>query len=170
MKIDVNTIPSFYQGYVRLVQRMDLIEALEYSRNEMNSLLNNIPHDKENFAYAVGKWTVKELLCHVIDAERIFVYRALCFSRNDKTNLPGFDENAYVPESNASSRDIRSIKEELSNLRASTLDFFKNCSPEMHLRKGTANNTEISVLVLGYIVAGHELHHLNVLKERYLSS
>jgi hypothetical protein len=169
MKIDVNTIPPFYQGYVRLVQRMDLIEALEYSRNEMNALLENVPQDRENFAYAVGKWTVKELLCHVIDAERIFVYRALCFSRNDKTNLPGFDENAYVPESNASSRNIRSVKEELNNLRASTLDFFKNCSAEMHLRKGIANNTEISVLALGYIVAGHELHHLNVLKERYLS-
>jgi hypothetical protein len=167
-KIDLSTVPVFYQNYVKQVQQWDVMNALVTSRDRMNDFLNQLPVEKQDYAYAPGKWSIRELLCHVIDAERIFVYRALSFSRNDKTNLPGFDENAYVPESNATHRSFVSIGEELNSLRASTIDFFKSLSPEMMLRKGIANNTEISVLALGYVVSGHEMHHLNVLKERYL--
>ena len=112
--IDLSTVPAFYQGYVKLVQHFDFIEAMTTSQNAMNTFLDELPSSKEDYAYATGKWTIKELLCHVADAERIFTYRALCFSRNDKTNLPGFDENAYVPESNATHRSILSIKNELN--------------------------------------------------------
>jgi hypothetical protein len=168
--IDIATVPKFYQGYVRHVQHMDVIDALIESRNNMNSFMDKLQPEKENYAYAAGKWTIKELLCHVIDAERIFTYRALCFSRNDRTNLPGFDENAYVPESNATHRNILSIRQELDNLRTSSLDLFKSMTPEMLSRTGTANNTQISVLALGYVVSGHEMHHLSILRERYFKA
>jgi uncharacterized damage-inducible protein DinB len=166
--IDISSVPSFYQNYVRQVQNLDVMDALRQSNEEMMRFINALPPEKENFAYDKGKWTVKELLCHVIDAERIFVYRALRFSRNDKNNLPGFDENAYVPESNAVNRSLDSIRDELRNLRTSTIDFFKSCDGEMMARTGFANNTEISVLALAYVVSGHEMHHLNILKQRYL--
>ena len=143
-------------------------EALIATRRQMNEIIDTLPPEKKDFAYAPAKWTVKELLCHIIDAERIFVYRALCFSRNDKTNLPAFDENAYVPELNASLRTIQSIRQEINNLRASTIDFFASCNEEMLGRSGTANNTRISVRALGYVVSGHAAHHLSILKQRYL--
>lgn len=167
-KINLEEVPPFYQTYVRLVMHMEMQDALVSIRNQTEELIASLPAEKEDFAYGPSKWTVKEVLCHILDAERIFVYRALCFSRNDKTNLPAFDENAYVPESNASRRTIRSIREELNNLRASTIDFFGSCSEEMLARSGTANNTRISVRTLGYVVAGHAAHHLAILKQRYL--
>lgn len=166
--INLQEVPAFYQNYVRQVMHMDMQEALIATRTQMNDIIDNLPPEKEDFAYAPAKWTVKELLCHIIDAERIFVYRALCFSRNDKTNLPAFDENAYVPESNASLRTIQSIRQEMNNLRASTIDFFASCNEEMLGRSGTANNTRISVRALGYVVSGHAAHHLSILKQRYL--
>jgi uncharacterized damage-inducible protein DinB len=165
--VDITTVPPFYQNYVKQVMELDVFDALKISRDEMNKYLASLPPEQLDYAYAPGKWTIKELLCHIIDAERIFTYRALCFSRNDKTNLPGFDENSYVPESNATQRTIFSIRNELNNLRTSTIDFFESCSPAMLERKGMANNTELSVLTLGYVVSGHEVHHLNILKERY---
>jgi hypothetical protein len=166
--IELETIPTFYQKYVATVQHLELKEALIDSNNKMMECLKSIDGLKENYAYAPGKWTVKELLCHIIDAERIFTYRALRFSRSDQTPLHGFDENKYVPESNASSRSLDSIREELVNLRRSTIDFFVHCNDTMLNRKGSANGTEISVKALGYVVAGHAMHHLNILKERYL--
>lgn len=166
--INLQEVPAFYQNYVRQVMHMDMQEALIATRTQMNEIIDTLPPEKEDFAYAPAKWTVKELLCHIIDAERIFVYRALCFSRNDKTNLPAFDENAYVPELNASLRTIQSIRQEINNLRASTIDFFASCNEEMLGRSGTANNTRISVRALGYVVSGHAAHHLSILKQRYL--
>ena len=166
--INLEDVPVFYQNYVRQVMHLDMNEALLRTRAEMNNLIGSIPREKEDFAYGPGKWTVKEVLCHIMDAERIFVYRALCFSRNDKTNLPAFDENAYVPESNASHRTLESIRREMDNIRASSLDFFNSCTEEMLVRIGTANNKQMSVLTLGYVVAGHAAHHINILKQRYL--
>ena len=168
-KIDLARVPAYYQKYVNQVLHLEVLEALEFSCDQFVNLVSSLPNDKFDFAYAPGKWTIKELLCHIIDAERIFAYRALCFSRNDKTNLPGFDENAYVPESNANSRTPRSIVEEFSAVRAASITLFKNLDEEAWLRSGTANNTEISVLALGYVVSGHLMHHISVLKERYLS-
>lgn len=167
-RIRIEEVPSFYQTYVRHVIHTDMHDALVTSGKAMDQLVSDISPEKENFAYAPGKWTVKEVLCHIADAERIFVYRALAFSRNDKNNLPGFDENAYVPESDASRRTVQAIRQELINLRASTIDFFNSCSEEMLSRKGIANNTEISVRALGYVVSGHAMHHLQILKQRYL--
>lgn len=110
---------------------------------------------------------MKEVLCHIQDAERIFAYRALRFARNDKTELPGFDEVQYTPESNAHARTLKQLIDELHRLRVTTFDLFNSFTPEMLSRSGKANNNLVSVLNLGYIIAGHELHHLEVLKSRY---
>ncbi|HNP96389.1 MAG TPA: DinB family protein [Cyclobacteriaceae bacterium] len=170
MLLNLDTVPHFYKNYVKLIEESDLLQALRASGHRSQELFHSIPHDKADFRYAEGKWTVREVLCHMIDVERIFMYRALRFARNDKTALSGFDENAYTPESNASGRDIKGLLSEMAHLRASTIDMFAGFSPEMMARKGTANNVEFSVVSQGFIIAGHETHHRKVLKERYFSA
>jgi hypothetical protein len=170
LRPDLATIPAFYKNYVELVKDFSLLDALRHSSQQCYALLLTIPEQLGEYRYAEGKWSIKELLCHVHDAERIFAYRALRFARHDKTNLPGFDENAYVPHSNAHTRSVKQIAEEGQRLRVTTIDMFSSFSPEMLRQTGAANNTEISVLNLGYIIAGHETHHCRILKERYLKS
>ena len=120
------------------------------------------------YRYAEGKWTIKEVLVHIIDDERIYAYRALRFARNDKTELPGFDQDPYAFYSNANVRSIESIIEEYEAVRMSTITLFNGFSDDVMLRSGVANNNEVTVRALGYHIAGHELHHLNILKNRYL--
>ena len=132
------------------------------------TLVRSIPEEKGEYRYASGKWTIKELICHMMDAERIFAYRALRFARNDNTPLEGFEENDYAPEANAQGRTIQQLADEMECLRKSTIDLFMSFTPLMLSRKGTANKTEISVLNLGYIIPGHETHHRLVIQERYL--
>lgn len=169
MLLNLESVPQFYKNYVKQIEETDLLQALRLSGFRTQMLIHSIPAEKADFRYAEGKWTVRELLCHIIDAERIFAYRALRFARNDKTNLHGFDENTYAPEANAGGRSLKKISDELTHLRASTVDLFEGFTEEMLLRKGTANNNEISVLALGFIIAGHEAHHRRILTERYLS-
>lgn len=161
-------VPAFYQGYVARVSHYELLEALEVSSDETARLLSQIPETLGTFAYAPGKWTLKEVLQHMMDAERVFAFRALTFARNDKTHLPPFDENAYVPESNAHAVSLTEMSGALERLRMSTLDLFRSLTPEMLKRRGVANNTEVSVEGIGYIIAGHESHHRSILIERYL--
>jgi len=170
MLLNLDTVPPFYKNYVKLIEETDPIQALRISGNRAQELLHSIPLAKQDFSYASGKWTIRELLCHMIDAERIFSYRALRFARNDKKELAGFDENAYAPESNASGRELKNILAEMAHLRSSTIDLFTGFSAEMLSRKGNANGTELSVASQGFIIAGHETHHLKVLKERYFSA
>jgi hypothetical protein len=165
---DPESVPIFYQNYVRRVQQYTLQEALNVSIQKYVDLVKKIPEEKGLHKYSEDKWTIKELLVHVLDAERIFAYRALRFARNDKTMLPGFEENSYVPESGANQRSISEIAESMRLIRMSTVDLFKTFSSEMLLRRGKANNTEVSVEALGYIIAGHLLHHCSILEERYL--
>lgn len=161
--------PSYYHTYISKVDATyDLISALERGEMEFLSFINTISADKLEYRYQEGKWTIKEIIIHLMDAERIFAYRALRFSRGDGTNLAGFDENEYVPNSGASERSLQSLIEEYKALRQSTLEFFRNLTPEMSVRTGIANGREISVRSLGYIIPGHEIHHMNVIKERYL--
>ena len=145
-----------------------MLDALRVSGTLTTGLILAIPEELGEYRYAPGKWSIKELLCHMMDAERIFCYRALRFARNDKTSLHGFDENTYAPEANAHARTLVQLAQECTHLRISTLDLFKSFNEDMLLRTGKANNTEISVLALGYIIAGHETHHRKVLQERYL--
>lgn len=170
MLLNLETIPPFYKNYVKLIEETDPIQAIRISGHRAQELVHSIPVEKQDFKYGEGKWTIRELLCHMIDAERIFVYRALRFARNDKTELSGFDENAYAPESNANGRELKGIINEMAHLRTSTIDLFSGFSTEMLSRKGTANKNEFSVASQAFILAGHETHHLKILKERYMSA
>ena len=165
----LEVIPPFYKGYVENVKEMDVLEALEHSSRQMMELFKSIPEEKGDYRYAEGKWSIKELLNHMIDGERIFGYRALRFARNDKTPLPGFEENDYAPEANAHARTVKQLADELHRMRQTTIDLYKSFTPEMLEREGTANNTALSVLNIGYVMAGHVIHHLKILKERYLN-
>lgn len=169
MLLNLDTVPPFYKNYVKQIEETDLLQALRISGHRALELLHSIPEEKADFRYAEGKWSIRELLCHMIDAERIFAYRALRFARNDKTPLAGFEEKEYAPEANASGRSLQKIAAEMAHLRSATIDLFEGFTPEMLIRKGTANKNELSVVALGFIIAGHETHHCNVLKERYLS-
>jgi uncharacterized damage-inducible protein DinB len=169
-KPDFDTLPKFYHHYVMQVHDQDMLQAMADSGKKMIALLKSIPEDKGEYRYAPGKWSIKELVCHMLDAERIFAYRALRFARNDKTELPGFEENDYAPEANAHSRTLAQLITEAENLRKTTLDLFVSFTPAMLQRTGKANKNEVSVVNLGYIVSGHETHHGNILKERYLAA
>ncbi len=170
MLLNLESIPPFYKNYVKQIEETDMIQALRISGHRMQELVHFIKEEKADFKYEEGKWSIRELLCHIIDAERIFAYRALTFARNDKTNLPGFDENAYAPEANAAGRSLKKIADEMAHLRVATIDMFESFAPEMLARKGMANSNELSVASLAFIIAGHETHHRKVLMERYLSA
>jgi uncharacterized damage-inducible protein DinB len=169
MLLNLETVPSFYKNYVKQIEETDLLQALRISGHRALELVHSIPEEKADYRYAEGKWSIRELLCHMIDGERIFTYRALRFARNDKTPLAGFEENDYALQANASGRSLQKIVAEMAHLRSATIDLFEGFTPEMLTRKGTANKNELSVIALGFIIAGHETHHCNILKERYLS-
>ena len=169
MLLNLDTIPHFYKNYVKQIEETDLLQALRISGHRMVEVVHSIPVSKQDYRYADGKWSVRELLCHVIDCERIFAYRALRFARNDRTPLEGFEENDYAPQANAQNRSLGSIADEMARVRASTIDLYQSFSPEMIMRKGAANKNEISVMALAFIIAGHETHHRKVLVERYLT-
>ena len=170
MFLNLETIPAFYKGYVKRVTHPDVLQALRISGYRTMELIHSIPELRADFRYAEGKWSIREVLCQMMDAERIFSYRALRFARNDKTALPGFDENEYAKYLNATGRSLTQIGDEMQHLRTSTVDLFESFNEEMLTRKGTASNNELSVVALGIIIAGHETHHCKVLKERYLNA
>lgn len=159
---------SFYAGYVQLAEGTDMLKNLQETERTTVTLLENLSETQWLHRYAPGKWSIKELIVHVIDAERIFACRALRIARADTTPLPGFDQNVYVPVSNADNRTARSIIEEYQTVRAATLSLFQNFTDEMWDRVGTASDNPVSVRALAYIIAGHETHHINIIKERYL--
>lgn len=169
MILNLDTVPHFYKNYVKQIEETDLLQALRISGHRALELVHSIPEEKADLRYAPEKWSIRELLCHMLDAERIFAYRALRFARLDKTPLAGWDENTYAPQANAAGRTMQKIAVEMAHLRSSTIDLFESFTPEMLTRKGMANNNELSVIALGFIIAGHETHHCQVLKDRYLS-
>lgn len=170
MFLNLDSVPHFYKNYVKHIEQPDVISALRFSGYRIQELVHAIPERLADHRYAEGKWSVREVLCHIIDAERIFAYRALRFSRNDQTPLAPFDENTYAPMANATGRTLRKIADEMQHLRLSTIDLYEGFTAEMLVRKGKVGENELSVVALGFIIAGHETHHLNILKERYLSA
>lgn len=134
----------------------------------MKNFILSLPEHKLRYRYAPGKWTVKETLVHIMDTERIFAYRALRFARNDATALPGYEQNDYVPYSRANERSLTDILQEYGTVREATLSLFESFNEEEFLRKGIANGNPASVRALAYQIAGHELHHINIIKERYV--
>jgi hypothetical protein len=158
----------YYARYIDRVPDGDLIALLRDQLMDTVALLRGVPADREDFAYAEGKWTIKEVVGHIIDVERVMAYRALTFARNDATPLPGFDENSWVPAGNFGARTLTDLVEELQLVRAATVHFAKNLDDAMLARRGLANGQGVSVRALLYIIAGHERHHLALFRERYL--
>lgn len=168
-QLSTNEYATFYANYIAQVSdEYTLIEELEISLHRFIKFVQDIPMDKFDYRYAEGKWTIKDIIQHLIDAERIFAYRALRFARNDKTNLPGFEENDYVNEANANKRSIMELLTELSAVRHATIYLFKTFNDEHLKRVGVASNNEMSVRALGFVIIGHQNHHQQIFVERYL--
>lgn len=164
-----NEYAPYFEQYLQLVnQEKSIVENLVASQNDFEQTLRNIDASKHNFAYDKGKWTLKELTQHTIDTERVFTYRALCFARNDKTDLPGFDQDIFTQNDNANQREFDELLNEMMVVRESSIALFKSFSDEVFQRIGVASNNKMSVRALGYLFSGHQIHHLNIVKERYL--
>ena len=167
-KPHTGTYAPYFDRYIILVAEDNIAEAFNKQEEIINSFFLSIPAEKHNYSYAPGKWNLKELFQHIIDAERVFQYRALCVARGEKQSLPGFDENDYVNASNAGNRNWESLCNELKMVRASSKILFESFSPDALLREGMANNATCTANAIGFISAGHLQHHVNIIKERYL--
>jgi hypothetical protein len=158
----------FYASYVSQVPDGDVVEALIGGVEIAAALLHDATEEQANRAYAAGKWTLKEVVLHCADAERVFGYRALRIGRGDATELPGWDEQAYAPASGANARPLESLLDELESVRESTVTLFEGLPAEAWTRSGRANGLSVSVRALAWITAGHLLHHLEIIQDRYL--
>ena len=161
--------PAFFRGYINNVPGNDLVALLRAPMANAISMWRSFPQEKEMYRYAEGKWTPREMLVHIIDTERIMQYRALCIARGEKQSLPGFEEDDYVRNANANERPIAALFAELTTVRLATQSLFENAIADSDmLRTGTANGKSITPRALAWVIFGHELHHISILKERYL--
>jgi hypothetical protein len=158
---------AYYGAYISQVPDGNLLSQLEQQGRETAALLRGVDEKKSQHRYAPGKWTIREVVGHIIDAERVFTYRAVTFARGDATPLPSFDENGWAKTSNASRRSMADLISELEAVRAATIALFRGFSEAEFVRTGTASNNPFTVRALAYIVAGHERHHVKILQERY---
>jgi hypothetical protein len=160
--------PAYYQPYLQTLGEATLLELMERQMGNFPEFINSIPEDLWNHRYAPDKWTVAEVLLHVLDTERVFQYRALRFGRQDFTPLPGFDQDLYVPMSQAAERTKASVVKEYRVVRESSLILFSNLPGERLFWKGTASGNPMSIGAMGFIICGHQKHHRNILRARYL--
>lgn len=167
-QLNENEYAPFYKNYITIVGNVNLLEILNSSLDELTETVKNLPEEKLLFRYDTNKWTIKELLQHIIDAERVLSYRALRFSRNDATALHGFDEDWYVNNSNGNERDFNDLLNEFTLIRKSSISLFKSLTNEMLAMYGSSNGSDMTVRALGFIIAGHQMHHLKIIKEKYL--
>lgn len=158
----------YFSRYIDLVSEDDLIGALENDLGAFLGFLRTVPENKADYAYAPGKWTVKQVINHVIDTERIFAYRALCFARGEQQTLPGFEENDYAAQANLTHTDLHLLAQEFDVVRRSTILMFKQLQEPELLRMGQMASGKANPLSLGFTICGHGKHHVNVMKERYL--
>jgi hypothetical protein len=165
---DATEYAPYYDRYISLVSDKDILALLSQQLDETLALLGSISESQANYRYAPDKWSIKELVGHLIDTERIFAYRALRFARNDKTPLQGFEQDDYISGASFDDCAISDLASEFAHVRRSSLSLFKHLSEEAWKRKGTASDNEVSVRALAYIIAGHELHHMEILRSRYL--
>lgn len=159
--------PAWAETYIKLIDGNDVINLLERQAVEYPDFIRNLI-EKADYAYAPGKWTIKELAGHIIDTERILVYRLTCFARNEQQPLPGFEEDDYVANAHFSDRSLLSLSEEFSLLRKSNLYLFKSLTEAELEQMGTASNRQITTRALLFVIAGHIMHHVQIIKERYL--
>jgi hypothetical protein len=158
----------YYDRYIGLVPDGDVISTLTTQMAETQALLRALPASVATYRYAPDKWSVNEVVGHMIDSERIFASRALRFARNDATPLPGFEQDDYVRNSSFDAFPLSEVASELDAVRQSTLFLFRHMDEQSWTRRGIANNAEVSVRALAYIIAGHELHHCEIIRTRYL--
>jgi uncharacterized damage-inducible protein DinB len=162
-----NEYAPFYHRYIAALPQGEILDILRAQGQELARVAAGVAPERETFAYAPDKWTIRQLFGHVADAERIFGYRALCISRGDTTPLPGFDENAYAARAPFAARPLRDIAEELTLLRRANVQMLAALDDEAWTQIGNANGHPISVRALAWVIAGHAQHHLGVLRERY---
>lgn len=159
---------EYYAGYISLVTEGDVIKALVDQIDEIKKLIKSIPEEKGNHTYEEGKWTIKQVIGHLIDTERVFSYRALRFSKGDATVLPGYDQDLFVEKGGFNERSLHGLRKELTSLRKANVIFFKNLPEGADTSKGNANGNEVTVRALACMMVGHIRHHLNIIRERYL--
>lgn len=174
MKLIPKPEPGEYDPYAIMYVKLlpddgMILQHLYNNRQRVDKFLSALTPEQWMLRYAEGKWTIKEILLHIIDDERIYAYRALRIARGDTTPLPGFDQDPYVTASHANDRSVQSLLEEYASVRNATLTLFGNLPDDAWMKTGTANDHSVTVRALIYHLAGHELHHLNIIKEKYLS-
>ena len=158
---------SYYETYIKEIEGDDILKILNEQNKKTQEVLNSFSEHKGNYRYADGKWTVKEVVGHLLDTERVFAYRALCVARGEKKSLPGFEQDDYVKDGNFNSRNLSDLNYEFRLLRESNLLLFRSFSEDMLNKRGTANSSAITVRAILWIIAGHEKHHVKILMERY---
>jgi len=163
-----NEYAPFYENYIKLASGQPIMRKLKNQLNSIDDFLADIPPAKYDYAYADGKWTVKQVISHLIDTERVMTYRAMRFARNDNTELPGYDQDLIVANTDIEKYAYSDLVDELVMLRQANLFFFKSLSEDDYKKKGTANGNTVSVGALLFIICGHVEHHFNILKELYL--
>lgn len=161
--------PDYYERYIGIVKSGDAYAFMQKQLTTIPAYIKSLPEPKSEFRYAPGKWTVKELIFHITDCERVFGYRALTFARGESITLPGFNQDIWTQNIDFSKYTLADLAEEFEIVRKGTLLVYKNLSEEALSRKGIANKNEVSVRAIAYITAGHAEHHLNILRERYIS-
>ncbi|HUL43509.1 MAG TPA: DinB family protein [Bacteroidota bacterium] len=162
-----NEYADSFSAYVSLVTEADVLSILSKQPAELRRLLRGVTGKREHFRYAPGKWSVREVISHIIDAERVFAYRAFCISRGESTSLPSFDENEYASKSHADSVPLPDLVEEFTTVRKSNMAFLRRLDTSSWKQVGKANNYPVSVRALAYIMAGHVRHHSRILQDRY---
>jgi hypothetical protein len=169
-KPDSSEYATFYEKYVALIPDMEIVQVLEAQRLQTAQLLAGCSERDGNFRYAPEKWSVKEVIGHLADTERIFTYRALRIARGDTTPLSGFEQDDYVRESGAGRRELQDLAEEFAVVRSSSIALYRALNAESCKRRGSANKNEVTVRALAFISAGHEVHHRKILEERYFAA
>jgi hypothetical protein len=167
---DTAELPEYQIAYISKVTGDDIMTFFRQQLEAASNTFRIIAEAKGNYRYAPDKWTVKELIGHVIDSERVFAYRALSLSRNDSTALPGFDQDPWARHANHGSVPMKELADEFESVRRSSIHLFRHLDPAAWKRRGTANNNPITVHALAYLIGGHTEHHLEILESRYLRS
>lgn len=168
MKPNPGDYAQYYERYISLLPDEDIISILEDQKKTTEEFLKTLSEEQGNISYAEGKWTIKEVVGHIIDVERVMAYRALCFSRGETQSLPGFEQDDYITNGNYNNRTSSDLISEFVAVRNANLFMVKSFSEEMLKRSGIASENKVTVLALIYIIAGHEKHHINIIKEKYL--
>jgi hypothetical protein len=166
--LSVGEYNPYYEQYIKKAGDVTISKGLKDNGDAIIAFLESISEEKLEFRYAEGKWTIKEIIQHLIDTERVFTYRALCIARKDKTLFPGYDQDEYAVNSEANNRTIHSLMNEYKAVRLATIILFESFSVDMLKRVGIASNSNLSPRAVAFITIGHENHHCEIIKERYI--